>query len=149
MLQATIGTARTKNGTEVAIFKLAAEPILYTYCKGKQQILTVPIALLDTAEAASNTEGLTAIREYILQQIELMRKGHRDNPTIRYATIYEETGIEAPTTRTERAASRDKIKAVLDVWKERGYIKGYHDAKAGREITGITIEYEPQESHKK
>lgn len=77
MLQATIGTARTKNGTEVAVFKPAAEPILYTYCKGKKQILTVPIALLDTAEAASNTEGLTAIREYLLQQIELMRNGHR------------------------------------------------------------------------
>ena len=83
MLQATIGTARTKNGTEVAVFKLAAEPILYTYCKGKKQILTVPIALLDTAEAASNTEGLTAIREYLLQQIELMRNGHRDNHDLR------------------------------------------------------------------
>lgn len=149
MLQATIGTARTKNGTEVAVFKLAAEPILYTYCKGKKQILTVPIALLDTAEAASNTEGLTAIREYLLQQIELLRNGHRDNPTIRYATIYEETGVEAPTTRTEKSRQQKQIKAVLDVWKERGYIKGYHDSKADREITGITIEYEPRESHKK
>lgn len=149
MLQATIGTARTKNGTEVAVFNLAAEPILYTYCKGKKQILTVPIALLDTAEAASNTEGLTAIREYLLQQIELMRNGHRDNPTIRYATIYEETGIEAPTTRTEKSRQQKQIKAVLDVWKERGYIKGYHDSKADREITGITIEYEHRESHKK
>lgn len=149
MLQATIGTVRTQNGTEGSVFKLSAEPILYTYCKGKKQILTVPIALLDTAEAASNTEGLTAIREYLLQQIELMRNGHRDNPTIRYTTIYEETGIEAPTTRTEKSRRQKQIKAVLDVWKERGYIKGYHDAKVNREITGITIEYEPRTSNKK
>lgn len=149
MLQATIGTARTKNGTEVAVFKLAAEPILYTYCKGKKQILTVPIALLDTAEAASNTEGLTAIREYLLQQIELMRNGHRDNPTIRYATIYEETGIEPPKARKDAWQQRDQIKAILNVWKDRGYITGFHDSKTGTAITGVTIEYEPRESHKK
>ena len=142
MLQATIGTARTKKGSEIAVFRLAAEPILYTYCKGKKQIITVPIALLDTAEAASNTEGLTAIREYLLQQIELMKTGNRDNPTIKYATIYEETGIEPPTARKDAMRLRNQIKAVLDVWKDRGYILGYTDAKTGAAVTGITISYE-------
>lgn len=146
MLQATIGTARTKKGSEIAVFKLAAEPILYTYCKGKKQIMTVPIALLDTAEAASNTEGLTAIREYLLQQIELLKTGNRDNPTIKYSTIYEETGIEPPTARKDAMRLRNQIKAVLDVWKARGYILGYEDAKTGAAVTGITILYEP---HKK
>lgn len=143
MLQATIGMAQTENGRTVTVYRLSAEPILLTYCKSKKQIITVPIALLDTSEAASSTETITAIREYLIQQIELMRHDRRNNATIRYSTIYEKTDTPAPENRTEARRLRNQIKAVLDVWTARGYIKGYADAKEGQSVTGITILYDP------
>lgn len=139
LLQATRCELRTETGRTVEGWSIDREPIMYTYNKAKKQIVTVPIGLLDTSAAVSNTEDVIAIREYLLLQIENMRTNHRHNNVIRYDTLYNETGIEAPKDRVARGRQRTNIKGMLDLWRQRGYISEYSDWKEKGKIEGIQI----------
>jgi len=139
LLQATRCELRTETGRTVEGWNIDREPIMYTYNKAKRQIVTVPIGLLDTSAAVSNTEDVIAIREYLLLQIENMRTKHRHNNVIRYDTLYSETGIMKPTGRVAQGRQRDQIKAMLDLWKQRGYISGYADQREGSRIIGVQV----------
>lgn len=139
LLQATRCELRTETGRTVEGWNIDREPIMYTYNKAKRQIVTVPIGLLDTSAAVSNTEDVIAIREYLLLQIENMRTKHRHNNVIRYDTLYSKTGIMKPTGRVAQGRQRDQIKAMLDLWKQRGYISGYADQREGSRIIGVQV----------
>lgn len=147
----------TKKGKELIGYRVDAEPILYTYNAAKDHILFVPFELLDTSQTTGNEGSTIEIRNYLLQQIQLMYNGQRNSRRILYETLYSATGLEAPETRIERIkynsenayksgikkaakADREKVAAILEAWKAKGYIKGFKPVQKGRAFIGIDIE---------
>ena len=109
----------------------------------------MPYEMLDTSSQLSNSEYVPEFRNYLLQQIQLMKnaaenpKGkyfHRNN-IILLDTIYRDTGILPPeeritedfkneaskraVIRRNRKADREKREGLLEAWKEKNWIKGY------------------------
>lgn len=138
LLHYTVGLFQTENGQEVYAVSILKEPILMTYSKAKSQLVSFPISLLDT-KSVSATDDIVAIREYLLQQITLMRNGQRDNKTILYESIYKSCGIDAPTDRKTAMRKRDSIDKLLEEWKQQDYIKGYKVKKSGTSFVGFEI----------
>lgn len=138
LLHYTGGLFQTENGQEVYAVSILKEPILMTYSKSKSQLVSFPISLLDT-KSVSATDDIVAIREYLLQQITLMRNGQRDNKTILYESIYKSCGIDAPTDRKTAMRKRDSIDKLLEEWKQQDYIKGYKVKKSGTSFVGFEI----------
>lgn len=138
LLQYTGGMFQTENGMEVYAINVVQEPILMTYSKAKNQLVSFPINLLDT-KSVSATDEIIAIKEYMLQQITLMKKGQRDSKTILYKSIYKKCGLEEPSNRTVAKRDKDSIKKLLDEWKSLDYIKGYSEKTEGKSLVGVII----------
>ena len=141
----------TDKGNTVSGYRIGEEPILYTYNDVKNHLLYVPYEMLDTSTNTSDSENVTEFRNYLLQQIQLMKnaaeagkKGRyfKRNNIILLETIYKDTGIQPPEERIEgkeyktdtirrrevrrfRQADRQKIEGILDAWKDKGWIKDY------------------------
>lgn len=141
----------TDKGNTVAGYRISEEPILYTYNDVKNHLLYVPYEMLDTSTNTSDSENVTEFRNYLLQQIQLMKNAAESGKKGRYfkrsniillETIYRDTGIQTPEDRIEgkeyktdtirrrevrrfRQADRQKIEGILDAWKAKGWIKGY------------------------
>ena len=139
----------TEKGNTVQGYKIGDEPILYTYNRVKNHILYVPYEMLDTSTNTSDGENVTEFRNYLLQQVQLMKNGEENkgkyyhrNRIILLETIYRDTGILPPEERIKgkdyknetirqreirrfRQADRQKIEGILKAWKEKKWIKGY------------------------
>lgn len=146
----------TEKGKELIGYRVDAEPILYTYNAAKDHILFVPFELLGTSQTTGNEGSTIEIRNYLLQQIQLMYNGQRNSRRILYETLYSATGLETPETRIDRSKynsenayksnlrkaagnDRDKVAAILEAWKAKGYIKGFTPVKKGNSIIGVDI----------
>lgn len=151
LLNSTKVEFTTDKGNTVAGYRIGEEPLLYTYNAAKKHILYVPYEMLDTSTNTSDGENVTEFRNYLLQQIQLMKNAAEDgrkgkyfkrNSIILIETIYHDTGIQTPEERaaataftTENArnsyirktrkADRGKIEGILEAWKAKGWIKGY------------------------
>jgi hypothetical protein len=139
LLQGTTLTLKTDNGNEVWGLKINYEPILYTYNRIKNHILSIPLAILDT-KTVNSTEEIIVIKEYLIKQIELLKNNHRHNALLRYDTIFKETGSNNNTGRTQTKRLRDGIKNLLKEWEEMKYIKTYKEKKQGNKNIGLEIE---------
>lgn len=141
----------TEKGNTVTGYKISAAPILYVYAEAKNHVLFVPFEMLDTSQTTQDGENVTEFRNYLLQQIQLMKnavesshkgKYFKRNNIILLDTIYKDTGISTPEERAleasfttdnarnsyirkTRKADRDKIEGILEAWKVKGWIKGY------------------------
>lgn len=118
-------------------FRINCEPILYTYNAKKKHILKLPFNLLDISGALSDSENVTEFRQYLIQQILLMHNGQRQSCRILLSTVYEATGVLPPEERIKsdyanketwqqairraRKADREKIEALLNLWKTKEY----------------------------
>ena len=148
LLNSSKVTFMTDKGNKVEGYRLTEEPIIYTYNSIKGHLLFVPYDLLDTSANTSDSENVTEFRNYLLQQIQLMKnakegKGKfKRNNIILISTIYEGTGILPPEERANttsstsdnarqtyirktRKADREKIEGILDAWKDKKWIKDY------------------------
>jgi hypothetical protein len=129
------------NGMLTKGYVLKYEPILYSYCKATTQVITVPIHLLNT-KTVKNKPDVIVIKEYLIRQIELLKKGKRHNKKMLYETIFTECGISFESKdRTEQKRDRDCIKKILEEWKEKQYIKAYREYTQGRKVMGVEIEF--------
>lgn len=141
----------TDKGNTVTGYRIGEEPILYTYNAVKNHLLYVPYEMLDTSTNTSDSENVTEFRNYLLQQIQLMKnaaekgkkgKYFKRNNIILLESIYTDTGIQPPEERASataftsdaarqtyirktRKADRQKIEGILDAWKAKDWIKGY------------------------
>ena len=141
----------TDKGNTVQGYRIADEPIIYTYNKLKKRVLVVPYEMLDTSQYVSDGENVQAFKGYLLRQIQLMKnateegktgKRFKRSHTILLETIYRDTGIQTPEERADataftsvsakqtyirktRKADRQKIEGILDAWKAKGWITGY------------------------
>lgn len=133
----------TEQGRKVTGYRVNYEPVLYTYNAAKNHILFLPFDLLDTSSALSDSENVTEFKQYLLQQILLMKNGLRSNRKILLSTIYKATDIKPPEERLNgrnfknevtqqtvvrrlRKADKDKIEGLLEAWKAKKWIKGYN-----------------------
>lgn len=150
----------TEKGKQVTGYRIGEEPILYTYNAAKNHILWIDYDLLDTSQNTSDGENVVEFRSYLLQQIQLMINGIRNSRRILYSSIYESTGIEPPNNRLDKSnfsteksfitkiaqeakKDRDKISAILETWKQKGWIKDYKPVKQGKGFIGVDIELNP------
>lgn len=143
----------TEKGNAIEGYRIHQAPIIYEYSALRDELLSVPIELLNTSDYVSNTEDVIAFRGYLVRRIASMRRGKLHNDVIRLETIYKETGIEPPEKRVQgkgyadpqREArkqakkDRDNIKGILQSWTDRGWILGYQEELTGTAITGFKI----------
>lgn len=113
LLECTKATFTTEKGNTVSGYIISREPILYSYNKAKNHILYVPYEMLDTTQTLSDTTNVTEFRNYLLQQIQLMKNAaeERKKPAkerktyferddkIKIETIYTATGLPSPEDR--------------------------------------------------
>lgn len=150
LLNSHKATAITNKGNIAQYYVVAEEPILYSYNRMKGHILEVPYELLDTSAKTSDTENVTEFRNYLLQQIQLMKnaaeeksgKYFKRSNVILLESIYKNTGILTPERRAERTAftsdsarqtyvrktrkaDREKIEGILEAWTAKKWIRGY------------------------
>ena len=132
------------NGETHEAYKILS-PILYNYAQISGQIITVPMKLMKTKDAVRGTDEVIVIRGYLLRQIEWMRNEKVSrSENIAYKSIYEELSITRDfyndgMYKKKTHTTRTHIKAILDEWKEEGYIIGYEEYQDGNRITGIKI----------
>lgn len=137
------GYFTTETGRETYAIFLKNEPPLLRYSRLKRQFVTFPTSLL-RLESISATQRNIVISEYIIKQMVQIATNHRNNPVIRYETLYNDTGIKEPKDRTEAKRDRDTvykiIKELLQKEEIKKYkLKGYADFKEGLNITGIKL----------
>lgn len=146
----------TNNGKTAEGYRIT-NIILLTYNILRKNIISVDFDLLDTSEALNDSEGVIEIKQYLLQQIVLMKNKKRNSNRILLNTIYTAAGIEAPEERAKnntfnseeskrvyiskiQKADRDKIEKILKVWTGKNWIKDFTPVFKGRTITGYDID---------
>ena len=144
LLAATAMTIKINN-KEYKAYKLLDKPILYQYAQVSGQIITVPSKLLQTKDTVRSTDEVIVIRGFLLRQIEWLKNTKtRRSENITYRSIYEEleifkTALDEKAYENKTRKIRDHIKAILEEWKEQGYIKKYEEYKERNTLAGITV----------
>lgn len=133
-------TMTSPNGRVVEGYTSTREPVVYTHARMTNQIISYPIALLDTKDAGSNTKKNAIMRNYLLRRIKQAEKNPRMKPTIKYSTIYEKAGIDK-SNRTARKRANDYIEGLLKIWTDKGVISGYAIEKEGQQIAKVTVSF--------
>ncbi len=152
-LSATHAEYRVKNGgLTVNAYKLDAEPIILTYCRLTNQLLTVPAKYIVikkvkngriSKELVTMTADRQAMTGYLLRRIVVMKhdkrnKVHRQSNVILFETLFAETNTKTDN-RKQTMNNRNFCFGVLDYWKVAGLIKGYKKQEKRRSITGVII----------
>lgn len=141
-------TVSTGGVTKLA-YRLASSPVIYEYSKQLNQIIPIPLQLLNTKETTRSTDTVIIIRQYILQRVELMKnkRNNMNSRVISYDSIYEL--LDAPDDRKLRATIRSQTERLLDNYVNIRYIDGYDIQHRGRMITGVLIRLleEPEENN--
>lgn len=106
-----------KRGQETEVIELMEEPVLFQFALARNQYTTIPATLL--CSPVSKTEATLAIENYLLKRI--TERG-KNGGTILLSTVYEKAGIQ---TRQQKHKAKEKIKTLLDYWKEQGFISDY------------------------
>ena len=142
LLNCTEATFFTERGRKISGYRVNSEPVLYTYNAAKGHVIMLPLSLLDTSAFLSDSEYVIEFKQYLLQQILLMKNGIRNNRKIKLSTLYTATGVTPPEERLDgrkfsneatrqqairrtRKADRGKVEGILAAWTAKGWITGY------------------------
>ncbi len=127
----------SNNGKEFSYYQFKSEPILFTYAKAVQQIISIPMELLNTPK--NNTEELFVVKKYLLERIYNMKsnKSKLSQHTILVQHIYDFFGAETPNAKRK---ARNNIEPFLDYWISKDFIKGYHYVLQGKAIHAVFIQ---------
>lgn len=147
LINATKVEFTTDKGNVVQGYRIAEDPALFYYNGLKDHLLYVPYEMLNISDSTSTSENVIEFKNYLLQQIQLMKnaaeggKRFKRNSVILLETIYKNTGILPPEERVKadyaneatrqkeirrlRKDDRGKIEGMLDAWKAKGFIKSY------------------------
>lgn len=109
---------------------------LVKFAKQRGQITTITSQVFGSL---SLTDSNLAIEDYLIEQIGHIKKGSI-NPKMLYSTILAATN---QTTGSQKTRAKEKIKALLDHFKNTGFIKDYATGP-----DGVTIIYERQKAIK-
>lgn len=146
-------TRKIKNGGQtVRAYCLHSEPVILSYCRMTNQLLTVNPKLLEikkikkgaiSSEPVYMNEERQAITGYLLRRIAIMKrdkqnKKPRQSDIILFASLFEDIGIAKPS-RDKALDIRKFCCEVLDNYIAEKYIKGYEKQTKGKSITGLKI----------
>lgn len=139
---AKYGTVKL-NGEIVHAYILHSEPVLLKYAKGKNQISSVPITLLNTP--INKTEENIVLQDYLLFRVNAM-KNNKNNMSniIRYEKIYDKiknNNNNESLTKQKKEKIRDSLKVIFDDWVKKDFIKDYEEKKKGKSFYSIEINY--------
>lgn len=152
-------------GRIVNSYQIREEPALYTYNRFKKHMAIIPFEMLDTSNEISSSEDVIAFKNYLLQQIQLMKKAKEEsngkrrfkrNTRILLSTVYTKTGTPAPEQRTEgksfkdeetrqamirryRKTDREKVEKLLTAWKAKAWIYDFTPVMRGPSVIGWDI----------
>lgn len=104
--------------TESAIHVFRESPAI-SFAKERGQITTVKLDVLQIP--LSQTQSTLQLRDYLIGRIARMRSSHSPDKIL-LATVYAKAGI---TTEKQRQRAQDKIKKILDHFKDTEFIKSY------------------------
>ena len=128
----------TLNGYKKQVFSLTGKPPIYDYSQHIGHIRTLPIKLLNI-KGLRSSEQTTIVRDYLLTQIELMKRGRNPRSrTILYKKLFEDCGLDFKPVLLKRY--RGYIEKMLLQWIDQKYIKGFKEGKDGRSFTKLIIE---------
>ncbi|MDO5112329.1 MAG: hypothetical protein Q4E65_08495 [Clostridia bacterium] len=132
------------NGVEQTAYKILRKPILYEYAQTVEQVISVPIKLLQTKGSVRSTEDVIVLREYLLRQIENYRRRHREGSfSISYLSVYEVCGVSAESHKNikdKHKKIRSHTEALLSEWQKQSYIKHFENQRDGtRSIASVQI----------
>lgn len=145
-------TVRVKNGATVQAYQVLSQPVILTYSKMTNQILSVPAKYLTiekikkglpSGELIAMSAERQAMTGYMLRRIARMKhaqhsKTHSESSTILFEALFRDTGTET-NDRKQAMLYRNFCFSALDYWAATGFIKGYRKKEKGRSITGIEI----------
>ena len=126
------------NNNVIEALHVIKEPVLYTYASRTNKIGRVSMRVLDTP--INKNEETIILQGYLYRRILAMQ--HGQNKSIVYDTVYKQLEIEAPSQsalRKKKADIRNKVKTLLDYWKQEKFIAGYVENKRGKEMYSVTI----------
>ncbi len=145
-------TVRVRNGATVQAYQVLSQPVILTYSKMTNQLLSVSAKYLTiekvkrglpSGELIAMNADRQAITGYLLRRIARMKhakhsKTHTESGTILFASLFKDTGTETEN-RKQAMLYRNFCFDVLEYWKATGFISGYRKQEKGRSITGIEI----------
>ena len=128
--------------TESAI-NIFREPPVLSYAKGRNQVTTVPVKLLQSP--INKTEASLMLEDYLIYRIAKAKPGKDKKPKlsniIKLDTLYEKMGI---TDRRAKPRLLEKVDRYLDYYKKVEYIVDYKITKEE-----IILEFKKSESEEK
>lgn len=127
---------KTKNGSNVCVYKMLETPILYTLANMKRQVGSIPIKALES-DKLKNTPENTVLKNYLLKRIDQMKKGKLSNDIL-FETIYRKTNSRTP--REQRTARENTDKMLLEFCASK-LITGYNIITSGRSPVKVQIEF--------
>ena len=114
---------------------------LFLYASKKNQIASVDIKMLDTP--LLNSAENIALKCYLIKRIlSLSNEKNNMSGVIRYDTLYQYLNIQASNQdrlNHKHKQIREKVKTLLNFWKEKKFIKDYKEEKEGRLFTKVII----------
>lgn len=105
--------------TDAAIH-IFREPPLSTFARGRKQITTIEVKLLQSP--ISKTDANLLIDDYLLERILRAKRAKKGSCRILLATLFENAEI---TTKKQKQRAPEKIRSYLDHYKLCGTIKSY------------------------
>lgn len=133
------GKIITLNGTRCSCYEITTPPMLYRYAKGKGQIGSCPINILNVP--INMTDEVIGIRDYLLEWIMALKnpKNGQINNERTYEKIYERFIMDQVDLKDKKRKIRDQVKKILDHWKDENYITDYEEIKKGRALHKVKV----------
>lgn len=110
--------------TDAAIH-IFREPPMVSFAKQRNQITTIDIKLLDSP--LSKTNANIELEDYLIEEIARIKNSKRNSKML-YSTIYEKSNIK---TDKQKQRAPEKIKKLLEHYKQNGFIESYQFLKDG------------------
>ena len=144
-------------------YQLIEEPVLYTYANIINQIIDVPVELLEIADASGrghlyDTDDVIVIKRAIIRRIEVLKdkKNNMNNGIIRYERYdpvagtpkglfarlgYQESNYKNAKQWKKKRSSLNKIvTTILEDFSKEKYIAGYDIIREGKQkVVGVRI----------
>lgn len=127
-----IEKCEVNGGIADGVFHILKEPALMAFARGRDQIATVSLEMLQTP--LSKTEENLSIEDYLIWRIKRAKhKKEHGSHKINYTKIFEATGIPTePKTDADRKRKKrapEKIKELLDYYRQIGEISRHKEQK--------------------
>lgn len=135
-------TVKLNNETVKDAYHLFRPPILSIYSHDKKQVAAIPIETHCVPKMDKRRDAVV-LRGYLEDRITAMKgKNNVESNRILYSSIYEYLEIpegNTPILKKKRMNIRDKVKTILEHWKDIKFIRGYTEIRQGRALYAVDI----------